>query len=86
MSGRYEISSAALPHPLRLRVHDEKARFTHEGGRTREIGYQIEADRGYHSRGVLWSPGAFAIELRPNRPVTLVASTEDWAVDSRARS
>jgi len=76
---RYEVSSTTLPHPLRLYVHDENACFTHEGGRVREIGYQTEADRGYHLRGVLWSPGAFAIELRPNHPVTLVASTEEWA-------
>ena len=76
---RYEVSSATQPNPLRLYVHDEETRFTHEGGRAREVGYQTEADRGYHSRGVLWSPGAFDIALRPNRPVTLVASTEDWA-------
>ena len=75
---RYEITSAALPYPLRLYAHDDRARFTHEGGRVREIGYQTEADRGYHSRGLLWSPGTFTLELRPNRPVTLVASTEDW--------
>jgi predicted glycogen debranching enzyme len=75
---RYEISSSSLPHPLRLYVHDDKACFTHEGGRTRELSYDTEADRGYHSRGVLWSPGVFTIELRPNRPVTLVASTEEW--------
>jgi predicted glycogen debranching enzyme len=75
---RYEVSSAALPHPLRLYVHDQHAHFTYEGGRLREIGYAMEAERGYHSRGVLWSPGAFALELRPNRAVTLVASTEDW--------
>lgn len=75
---RYEISSPALPHPLRFYVHDDRASFTHEGGQLREIGYETEADRGYHSRGALWSPGAFGIELRPNRPVTLVASTEEW--------
>jgi predicted glycogen debranching enzyme len=75
---RYELSSPNLPHPLRLFVHDEKSCFTHEGGHIREIGYQTEAERGYHSRGPLWSPGAFTIELRSNRPVTLVASTEDW--------
>ncbi|MGB8167901.1 MAG: amylo-alpha-1,6-glucosidase [Chthoniobacteraceae bacterium] len=75
---RYEISSPALPYPLRLYVHDENAHFIHEGGRKRELSYRTEAERGYHSHGVLWSPGAFTIELRPNRPVTLVASTEDW--------
>ncbi len=75
---RYEVTSASLPHPLRLYVHDDRACFTHEGGRLREIAYQTEADRGYHSRGILWSPGAFTVDLRPNRPVTLVASSEDW--------
>ncbi|MGV3663152.1 MAG: amylo-alpha-1,6-glucosidase [Prosthecobacter sp.] len=75
---RYEISSERLPHALRLYVHDERACYTHEGGRVSDVGYQTEAERGYHSRGHLWSPGVFAVELRPNCPVTLVASTEDW--------
>jgi predicted glycogen debranching enzyme len=75
---RYEVRSPALPHPLRLHVHDERTTFTYEGGNVREIGYHTEAERGYHSRGALWSPGAFMIELRPNRAVTLVASTEEW--------
>ncbi len=76
---RYEVSSPKLPYPLRLMMHGEHAHFTHEGGRLREIAYQSEADRGYHSRGVLWSPGVFEVELRPNQSATLVASTEDWA-------
>ncbi len=75
---RYEISAPDLPHSLRLTMHGENAHFIHEGGRVREIVYQAEADRGYHSRGVLWSPGVFQIELRANRTATLVASTEDW--------
>lgn len=75
---RYEISSGRLPHSLRLYVHDDKACYTHEGGHVRDIGYQTEEERGYHSRGPLWSPGVFAIELRPRSPVTLVASTEEW--------
>ncbi|WP_395744815.1 amylo-alpha-1,6-glucosidase [Prosthecobacter sp.] len=76
---RYELATAGLPYSLRLYVSDDKACFRHEGGQVREIGYQTEADRGYHSRGVLWTPGAFVIDLRPDRPVTLVASTEEWA-------
>jgi predicted glycogen debranching enzyme len=75
---RYEITGPEQPHPLRLYVHDPHAQFTHHGGRHSEISYQMEADRGYRSRGVLWSPGAFQVELRPNRTVTFVASTEDW--------
>ncbi len=76
---RYELSTAGMPYALRLYVSDEKACFWHEGGQVREIDYQMEADRGYHARGMLWSPGAFTIDLRPDHPVTLVASTEDWA-------
>ena len=76
---RYELASASLPYPLRLYVNDSKACFRHEGGQVRDIVYQTEADRGYHSRGMLWTPGAFTLDLRPDRPVTLVASTEDWA-------
>lgn len=76
---RYELSTAGLPYALRLYINDSNASFRHEGGQVREIGYQTEADRGYHSRGMLWSPGAFTLDLRPDRPVTLVASTEDWA-------
>lgn len=76
---RYELSTVGLPYALRLYINDSKASFRHEGGQVREIGYQTEADRGYHSRGMLWSPGAFTLDLRPDRPVTLVASTEDWA-------
>ncbi len=75
---RYEVSSSEQPYPLRIYVHDERAHFTHHGGRLSEIAYQMEADRGYASRGVLWSPGAFHIEVRPNRSATFVASTEDW--------
>ena len=33
----------------------------------REISYQLEAERGYRSRGTLWSPGYFAVNLRPKR-------------------
>ncbi len=78
LDNRYEITAPDQPHPLRLCVHGEETKFTHEGGRTREIFYQTEADRGYHSRGTLWSPGCFHVELRPDRPATLVASTEAW--------
>ncbi len=74
---RYEISGGVYP-PLRFAVRSQDASFTHRGGRLSEIGYQTEADRGYHSRGLLWSPGYFSIEIRPNQTSTLIASTEDW--------
>jgi len=84
---RYEISGGNYP-PLRLAMHDQSAAFTHQGVRLCEIQYQTEAERGYHSRGLLWSPGYFLVELRPNQPVTLIASTEEWetiqALDPKA--
>jgi predicted glycogen debranching enzyme len=76
---RYEISSPEFPHMLRLYVHDEHATFTYQSGRPRDVRYQMEEERGYQSLGVLWSPGYFSIQLRPNRPVTLIASADDWS-------
>ena len=75
---RYVISTAESQHTLQLYVHADAASFTHDGGRVREIEHAVEAERGYASRGRLWSPGTFRVELRPGRPVTLVASTESW--------
>jgi predicted glycogen debranching enzyme len=75
----YELSSSGGVPPMRLLVHGEGANFTHDGGATREISYEREAERGYRSRGLLWSGGYFSASLRPQRGVTLVGSTEDWA-------
>jgi predicted glycogen debranching enzyme len=74
---RYEVSSPKYP-PLRFHVHDGNATFTHRGGRFNEVGYEIESERGYHAAGTLWSPGYFGVELRQQRLITLVASTESW--------
>jgi predicted glycogen debranching enzyme len=42
------------------------------------LSYQHEAERGYRSRGQLWSPGYFLTQLRAQRGVALIASTEPW--------
>ncbi|MEA3209842.1 MAG: hypothetical protein QOE70_2899 [Chthoniobacter sp.] len=76
---RYEIIADARFHPLRFTMQEEQATFTHEGGQLREIAYYVEADRGYPSRGLLWSPGFFSVELRPDRPVSFLASAEPWS-------
>ncbi|HEY2573913.1 MAG TPA: amylo-alpha-1,6-glucosidase, partial [Verrucomicrobiaceae bacterium] len=75
---RHAISEPVLPYPLNLMVHADRATFTHHGGVVREITYHVEGERGYHSKGKLWSPGCFTVELRPGRSATLVASTESW--------
>src|SRR6201999_4402956 len=75
---RYEIAASGSQFPLRLTIDDDRGTFTYEGGRQCEIMYQLEADRGYASHGMLWSAGFFTVELRPHRPATLIASTEPW--------
>src|SRR5438874_837846 len=76
---RYEISAGPDLPILRLAVEGaEGPTFTADGGSRRERFYDIEAQRGYDSRGWLWSPGYFAGEVRKDFPLTLIAATEAW--------
>jgi predicted glycogen debranching enzyme len=75
---QYEIGSPQIGPRLRLVMRGDQATFTYDGGTRREIFYQKEADRGYQSRGLLWSPGHFSVLLHPHRDATLIASTEPW--------
>ncbi|HMD66577.1 MAG TPA: glycogen debranching enzyme N-terminal domain-containing protein, partial [Stellaceae bacterium] len=62
---RYEISAGLDLPTLRLAVENsEGPTFTADGGSRRECFYEIEAQRGYDSRGWLWTPGYFAGEVR----------------------
>ena len=61
---------------LRLTLKGRCTSFTNDGGAKREIFYQKDADRGYESRGLLWSPGWFSVEVLANAGATLIASTE----------
>jgi predicted glycogen debranching enzyme len=77
---RIEISPPGLP-TLRMRLHaDRDAALVLDGGRLRQTEYRLEAERGYDSRGMLWSPGYFTATLRAGEEATLVASTEMWEV------
>lgn len=75
---RFEVRCGHSLPPLRLVVNGGAPSFTHDGGTKREIFYQKEADRGYESRGTLWSPGFFSVQLRSGCDATLIASTEPW--------
>src|SRR5271168_3591909 len=76
---RYEISAGLDLPTLRLAVENsEGPTFTADGGSQREHFYEIEAQRGYDSRGRLWSPGYFVGEVRKDCPLTLIAATEAW--------
>jgi predicted glycogen debranching enzyme len=76
---QYEVGAGPDLPVLRLAVGGcEAPTFTADGGSRREHFYEIEAQRGYDSRGWLWSPGYFAGELRQGSKLTLVAATEAW--------
>jgi predicted glycogen debranching enzyme len=75
----YEVSNKDFLPRLRLVLSGEKSAFTYDGGTRREIYYPKEAERGYPSRGSLWSPGYFSVHLDSCREATLIASTEWWS-------
>ncbi|HTG43347.1 MAG TPA: amylo-alpha-1,6-glucosidase, partial [Verrucomicrobiae bacterium] len=75
---QFEIISPSSYPPLKIIVVAKDWQFTQEGGATREIFYELDEARGYDSRGILWTPGYYSIGLKPDLPVTLVGSTEEW--------
>ncbi|MGH7445022.1 MAG: amylo-alpha-1,6-glucosidase [Longimicrobiales bacterium] len=76
-SHRFELSGPG-PHPP-LQLWCEGALFVEEERRAMELLFRVEADRGYHDRGALWSPGYFRARVEPGEALMLVASTEPWA-------
>ncbi len=80
IGNRYEIAEPENPclPPLRMLVCGGQSMLITDGGSRREIFYRRESDRGYDSRGILWSPGYFSTDLLPRRDAALVASTEPW--------
>jgi predicted glycogen debranching enzyme len=75
---RYELSADADLPPLRLSLRGHRAALTLDAVGAGAVPYQMEANRGYEAAGALWSPGYFRADLSPDRPVTLIASTESW--------
>lgn len=75
---RFEVASTPPHPPLRLRVIGNNAGFVFEHERLTLVTYRTEQARGYEARGELWSHGHFKALLRPDAPVTLMASTEPW--------
>jgi predicted glycogen debranching enzyme len=74
----FEISSQTNIPPLRLMLYGRDKSLTMDRTRFYEVVYRIEESRGYPARGDLWSPGYFSVNLTPDDPVTLVASSESW--------
>jgi len=78
VGSHYEVRGEDPLPALRIFVGERAGVFTHAGGEDREMSYPTEAELGYHSRGVLWSPGVFSLALGLRAPVTFSASTEGW--------
>jgi predicted glycogen debranching enzyme len=72
----YVITASDDIPSLRLHVGARNAAFTAAAERVPELMYRVEDQRGYESRGGLWAPGVFAMDLAPDAPATLIASTE----------
>ena len=76
--GRYELSSSTKYPRLRFRIDGDSPALVLDGVKVRDVLYRVEAHRGYEGVGALWSPGEFRVNLRPDRDVILIASTESW--------
>jgi predicted glycogen debranching enzyme len=77
---RYEIAASGGFPPLRLLLHGDHSALTLDERGTSAVPYEVEESRGYASIGALWSPGYGRADLRLDRAVTLIASTEPWAI------
>ena len=75
---RFEVLAGDWLPTLRLFLRGENTNFTYSAGAQREIHYLKDAERGYESRGLLWSPGFFGVDVSPAKTATLIGSTESW--------
>ncbi|MGE0082121.1 MAG: amylo-alpha-1,6-glucosidase [Thiohalomonadaceae bacterium] len=74
----YEISGGPELPVLRVLMRGTRPVMVADGGITKEVFLRVEADRGYDSRGTMWTPGYFAADLSPGHDAAFVASTEPW--------
>ena len=54
--------------------------FTFDRHYIKDMLYRTEESRGYEARGDMWSPGYFHMQLSPDKPASLSASTERWEI------
>ncbi|HEY0835068.1 MAG TPA: amylo-alpha-1,6-glucosidase [Azospirillum sp.] len=75
---RYEVWGGPNLPVLRMTIEGATMPLTLDGGARRDVFYNVEAERGYDSRGSLWTPGFFSGSLGQGQVMTFVASTESW--------
>ena len=74
----YEIWAGPELPVLRMTIEGAEHPLTLDGGARRDIVYPVEAERGYESRGSLWTPGYFSGPLSQGQTLSFVAATEPW--------
>lgn len=74
----YEVWAGPELPVLRMAVEGAELPLTLDGGARRDVFYSVEAERGYESRGSLWSPGFFSGPLSQGQTISFVAATESW--------
>jgi len=75
-----EISAGPDMPRLKMAIPDMNPEFRADAKRFGGVVYRREESRGYESRGELWSPGCFHLDLIRGGEAALIASTEDWTV------
>ena len=79
LGDRFEVVPGDELVPLRLYLdHGGEKAFTVQPAVFKDVLYALEERRGYECCGELWNPGYFRLQLSPEHPGTLVASTESW--------
>ena len=78
LGDRFEVTPGMDLPALRMFLHGADKAFTVVPETITDLSYGLEENRGYECCGDLWTPGYFALTLRPDSPGTLVASTESW--------
>jgi predicted glycogen debranching enzyme len=78
--GRVDLTDDSGLPSLHMCVRGRDAAFTLDSVPISDVHYQLEAERGYESDGLSWSPGYFRADLSLTEPVTLLASVEPWNI------
>jgi predicted glycogen debranching enzyme len=76
--GRYELQAFEGAPPLRFCLRPRCGAFVVDERRAEGIFYAVEKSRGHDHEETLFTPGYFAHDLEPGKPVSAVFSTEPW--------
>jgi predicted glycogen debranching enzyme len=78
--GQFEVHPFESAPVLRMRVLPAGGTFVSEDKTSQDVLYRVEKERGQDFLENLYSPGYFRLELKPDKPVSFVASTESWEI------